>query len=131
MDKKTIGFIGESIAEMYLHERGSKIIERNFHIRGGEIDLIVLDEKNLVCVEVKTRTQPHFGTGVESITRNKKRILRRALHTYVEKLSLQNSSKNPSQIIFDSLRFDVISLELELSTRRVKKLTHIKNIDMS
>ncbi len=136
MDSKKLGNVGEEIATTYLRERGYQVIERNFYIRGGEIDLIMLDEKTLVFVEVKTRTQTDFGSGIEAITRNKKRILRRTMQTYIEKITApsnkenQNADKNPI-IKFTTIRFDVISLELDLQNSRVKKLTHIKNIDMS
>lgn len=68
-----IARLGEDLACKYLQNNGYKIIERNFHGRYGEIDIIAIDqssknEKVLAFVEVKTRTSLYFGTPFESIT---------------------------------------------------------------
>ena len=52
--KKGKGF--EDIACEYLTSLGYKILHRNFHCRGGEIDIIALDGNVLVFVEVKGTT---------------------------------------------------------------------------
>ncbi len=47
------GKIGEDIAFEYLKSHRYKILKRNFRTRLGEIDIIALDKKTLVFVEVK------------------------------------------------------------------------------
>ena len=54
MKTKEIGDFGESEACEYLKKQGYIIVEKNFHSRYGEIDIIALDEHCTVFVEVKT-----------------------------------------------------------------------------
>ncbi len=82
MNKVKIGKYGEDLACAYLKTKGYKIIERNFRIRGGEIDIIALDGKTLVYVEVKTRTTFEFGRPEESITWQKLKFLERVAKFY-------------------------------------------------
>ncbi|MBR6143320.1 MAG: YraN family protein, partial [Treponema sp.] len=42
VDTRTVGFKGEDRACSFLKEKGYTIIERNFHVPTGEIDIIVL-----------------------------------------------------------------------------------------
>jgi putative endonuclease len=51
--KQQIGEDGEQIAVEYLLSQGYKIIERNFHSRKGEIDIIAEDGEILCFIEVK------------------------------------------------------------------------------
>lgn len=54
--KKVIGQIGEQIARLYLMANGFEIVECNYRIRSGEIDIIAKRDDALHFVEVKTRT---------------------------------------------------------------------------
>ena len=76
------GKIGENLACSYLSKNGYKILERNFRIRGGEIDIIALDGQTLVYVEVKTRTSYVFGMPEEAVTLKKLKFLERASKFY-------------------------------------------------
>ena len=78
MSTKLRGDIGEELACKYLLQNGYKILERNFRIRGGEIDVIALDGETLAYIEVKTRTSYQFGRPEESITLRKLKFLERA-----------------------------------------------------
>ena len=69
---------GEGLACQFLQNEGYRIIERNFRIRGGEIDIIALDGETLAYIEVKTRTSYQFGRPEESITLRKLKFLERA-----------------------------------------------------
>lgn len=82
MNKLSIGKFGEDLAVSYLKKHGYKIIERNFRIRGGEIDIIALDKDTLVYVEVKTRSSHQFGLPEESVGYHKLRFLERASKFY-------------------------------------------------
>ena len=52
--RQAIGRQGEELAAAYLESRGMRVIERNFRVQGGEIDLIAEDGRYLAFVEVKT-----------------------------------------------------------------------------
>ena len=75
------GAAGEQLAADYLQGRGLTLIERNFRVRGGEIDLICRDGKALVFVEVRLRGRGDFGGAGASITASKRqRIILAARH---------------------------------------------------
>jgi putative endonuclease len=62
------GQAGEEAAAAHLQRRGLKIIERNFRVRGGEIDLICREGATTVFVEVRRRSRGDFGGAAASIT---------------------------------------------------------------
>ena len=55
------GAAAEDQALHFLQQRGLILVERNYHCRFGEIDLIMRDGKTLVFVEVKARSGSGFG----------------------------------------------------------------------
>ena len=61
MKRKELGNLGEKIALNYLQKENYRILERNFYCRQGEIDIIAQKQKEIVFVEVKTRTNNSFG----------------------------------------------------------------------
>lgn len=81
--KVTAGRIAEGQAAEYLLNLGYTIITRNYQIRGGEIDLIALDDDELVFVEVRWRSD---DLGEESIGAKKVATLRRAIQTYLREM---------------------------------------------
>jgi putative endonuclease len=53
---KKLGNLGEKIAENFLLQKSYQLIQKNYLIRGGQIDLVMLSPQgNIVFVEVKTR----------------------------------------------------------------------------
>lgn len=102
MFRKTLGNYGEFLAKTILEEQGYLIIETRFYTRYGEIDLIAKHQEQLVFIEVKTRIDTAFGSGLEAITRQKrKRLIRTAL------CYLQNKNYRDY-----SCRFDILALTL-------------------
>lgn len=57
----------------YLQQQGLKLLQKNFHGRHGEIDLIMLDKKILVFVEVRYRKNNAYGGALASITATKQK----------------------------------------------------------
>ena len=77
----TRGCEAESVAAKYLEARGLRVLERNFRVRGGEIDLICREGNTLVFVEVRLRSRQDFGGAGASITVTKqKRLILAARH---------------------------------------------------
>lgn len=75
------GAAAEQLAADYLQHQGLKLVERNFRIRGGEIDLICRDGKATVFVEVRLRSRSDFGGAAASITAAKQaRLILAARH---------------------------------------------------
>ena len=71
--KQVLGREGERIAEEYLKKKGYKVVERNYRCAVGELDLIVLDRRIVVFVEVKTRSGTGYGSPLEAVEFRKQR----------------------------------------------------------
>jgi putative endonuclease len=52
--RKSLGRRGEQLAADHFERLGWRIVERNFHTRLGELDLVAVDGNTLVFAEVKT-----------------------------------------------------------------------------
>lgn len=87
MTKQSVGNHGEHLACQYLKKQGYKILERNYRIRGGEIDIVAKENKTLVFVEVKTRWSHEYGLPVESMTPWKIKALLKPARFYVQKIN--------------------------------------------
>lgn len=107
---KSVGQIGEDLAAKYLSKAGYKIIERNYRIRGGEIDIIALDGNTLVYIEVKTRTSHTFGLPEESVTIPKLNFLIRAAKFY------RNCRRN----LPAGERIDVVAIDMTGNKPQIK-----------
>jgi putative endonuclease len=90
----------------YLKSQGLKFLMKNYGCRFGEIDLIMLDRKLLVFVEVRFRKNNIFGGGLESITPAKQQKLRRTAELF-----LQENSQ------YKNARFDVVSMSKNTQTK--------------
>ena len=91
----------------HLRSQGLKLIDSNFSCRYGEIDIIMLDKKVLVFVEVRFRKNNNFGGGLESITASKQRKLRKTAELYLQ----QNNR-------YENARFDVVSMSKNNQTNK-------------
>lgn len=69
--ESAIALIGETLAAGFLENSGFKIICRNYYSAYGEIDIIAVDDKELVFVEVKTRTGFSAEKAENSVTLKK------------------------------------------------------------
>lgn len=73
----------EARAARHLEGHGLRVVERNFRVRGGEIDLICRDGRTLVFVEVRQRSRSDFGGAGASITASKRRRIILAARHYL------------------------------------------------
>lgn len=115
--KQLSGIEGENLAVSFLRKKGYKIIERNFHAKGGEIDIIAQDEDALVFVEVKARSTEEYGSPLEAITYRKMKSLIRTAQFY--------KIKNPN--LPEAMRIDAVAITLD-SGNKVKSIELVKNI---
>ncbi len=75
------GRAAEDLAATFLQQQGLTLVERNYHCRFGEIDLIARENATLVFVEVRMRSGAAFGAAAASITAAKRdKLLRTARH---------------------------------------------------
>ena len=110
-----IGKLGENLACKYLQNQGYKIIGRNFEARQGEIDIIALDGKEMVFIEVKTRSNVTYGKPVEAVNEIKQKHLIKTIEYYIYKRHLEN----------EFIRIDIIEIYLYKNKYRVN---HIKQV---
>ena len=112
--KQLLGREGERIAEAYFKKKGYKIVERNYRCVLGELDLIVLDRRVLVFVEVKTRTGNGFGTPFEAVELRKQQKMIQAAQYFIAQKGLQQRDS----------RFDVVGISWP---GREPMVEHIEN----
>jgi putative endonuclease len=79
--KDAVGRYGERVAARHVQAAGWAVLARNWRSPSrevrGEIDMLALDGDTLVVVEVKTRRSASHGSGLEAVTPEKLRRLRR------------------------------------------------------
>jgi putative endonuclease len=74
--KQLLGDAGEAVAAALLERHGLRIVERNYRVKGGEIDLVARDGASVVFVEVRRRAGGQaYGGAAASVTRSKQRRL--------------------------------------------------------
>lgn len=85
-ERLNLGRAGEQLALDHLLRKGLRLEQKNYRVRSGEIDLVMWHGEILVFVEVRTRSDNHFGEAVESVLRRKRRkIVTVARHFLKEK----------------------------------------------
>ena len=107
MGRRTTGALGdraEQLAHEFLLDQGLRPVARNFRSRGGEIDLIMLDQRCLTFIEVRYRRSSDFLEPFVTVDRHKQRkIIRSAAMFAARNHRLANLA----------MRFDVVALEGE------------------
>ena len=107
--RQQLGNEGESIACAELERLGYSIIERNYRIRSGEIDIVAGDAGTVVFVEVKTKTDSSFSDPVESITKQKQRRLVSMAEQYAASTPLDRTP----------CRFDVVAVDVSVAPAKI------------
>lgn len=110
------GQLTESYAQQYLSKQGLTFIERNFHSRQGEIDLIMLDGDTYVFIEVKYRKSKEFGGAIAAVSASKQKKIKQCITFYLHQSSL-NEYNTPCRV-------DVVALEGDITQPDV---TWLKN----
>lgn len=114
MTNKETGNMGENAVCDYLEKRGYSIVERNFRIKGGEIDIIACNSEFIVFTEVKTRKKNSLVNGMDAISSSKKKFIIRTAAGY--------SVKNPLKL---QPRFDIA--EVITDKGRITDINYIEN----
>lgn len=109
------GIWGEELAAAYLREKGYVILERDWHSKHRDIDIIALHDNCIVFVEVKTRRNRDFGDPLQAVDHAKQKNLCRAINHYIH----YRKSNSP-------WRFDVITIVGELGSG-LPEINHIEN----
>jgi len=113
---QALGRRGERAAERYLRKRGYRIVARGERGRLGELDLIAVDGRTVVFVEVKTRRSHDAGHPSEAVGAEKQKRLTRLALAYLKR----------HELIECASRFDVLAITWPDGARQ-PKIEHIKN----
>ncbi|MBZ2189650.1 YraN family protein [Alcanivorax sp. JB21] len=101
LNRRQQGSAAERAAERWLQQQGLRTVQRNFHCRQGEIDLIMRTGNTLIFVEVRLRGSGEYGGALASVTPRKQRRLIHAARYYL--------ARYPSCHDMDC-RFDVLGM---------------------
>lgn len=92
--------IGEDLAVALLKEEGWTVLDRNWRLRLGELDIVARRGDCLAFVEVKARQAPAYVDPALGVDWRKQRQLRRVAGAYI-------ALRKP---VFRESRFDVIGV---------------------
>jgi putative endonuclease len=80
-ERATAGARAEGLAAALLARHGLRLLARNVRCRGGEVDLVALEDGTVVFVEVRLRRHRDFGGAAASIGwRKQQRVILAARH---------------------------------------------------
>ncbi len=114
--RRRLGDFGERVAAAHLEAKGYEVLERNWEVPEGEIDLIATRGDDLVFVEVRSRKGGAMGTPEESITGRKSGHVRAAAAAY----AMLHPEAAPNH------RIDLVVIELDRKGR-VMRVEQIEN----
>lgn len=119
---RTKGAIGELHAILFLKKKGYRILDQNFYVKGGEIDLIAEKPNGSIAfIEVKARQNLLHGMPYESVTKSKLHRLSKSIQFYLlkndyhkRKLSLEVISiiLNPDMTVKHIDHYDDLSINM-------------------
>lgn len=112
---KQIGDKGEQLAAWFLENKGYTILERNYRFERAEVDIVAYKEREIVFVEVKTRTSLKFGYPEDAVTDEKQQQIVKAAEAWLYERKMDGAP----------VRFDVVSILGTSSTEY--KINHFEN----
>ncbi|MBP6925672.1 MAG: YraN family protein [Candidatus Pacebacteria bacterium] len=119
-----IGEIGEGVAEKFLVKHGYTVIERNYTLKTGEIDIITLRSKEIGFWEVKTTqcSTRNVSRGTYNPFEN---IHAKKLKRFVQTVEQYLFSHNVSHETKWGIHGLAVYLDLETKEARVEVLENI------
>ena len=100
--KHLLGQWAEQTALLFLQSQQYQYVNKNYHSRSGEIDLIVKRDNELVFVEVKARSAGSYAEACEVISYSQQRKIIKTAQFFLQRY--------PNYYNFDC-RFDVICFD--------------------
>jgi putative endonuclease len=113
---QSLGRRGEAVATRYLRQLGYVIVARGHRDSIGEIDLVAVDGRTVVFVEVKTRASHETGHPADAVDEAKQRRLTRLALSYLKRHDLLECAA----------RFDVIAITWPAGSGQ-PTIEHIQN----
>jgi putative endonuclease len=125
--RRPLGRRGEDLAVEHFGRLGFRLLDRNFHSRSAEIDLILFDGQTLVFAEIKTRTTRDGSPRARESSDERKlgwpgiRQFKRSREAAFSWLREQGDSRPRAS----AMRFDVVRVRVDAQQRLVS-LDHIQ-----
>lgn len=101
VNRRELGRWGEAVARRHLVSCGYRLLETNWRISRGEIDLIMQIGEVIVFVEVKSRSSQEFGLPEAAVTASKQKRLIALAWSYLQE----------KEMLDREWRIDVIAVE--------------------
>jgi len=98
-----LGRRGEDEAARYLRGLGYRIVGRRERILRGDIDIVALDGRTVVFVEVRTRSDTSHGHPAETVGFTKRRRMAELANAYIRRHQLEDAS----------VRLDVVAVTFD------------------
>jgi putative endonuclease len=112
-NRNELGKLGEDIATIYLEKNNMPVLVRNWRYKRAELDIVAMDGKTMVFVEVKTRSDDSLSRPEEAVDTQKRGQMIKAAIAYM------HESKHDWAI-----RFDIISIIIK---KEIPYIDHIKD----
>jgi putative endonuclease len=106
--KKALGDRGEDAAVRFLTRLGYRIIECGYDSPLGELDIIAVDGRTVVFIEVKTRTSQDAGHPADAVDATKQRRMSQSALAYLKS----------KRLLEYPARFDVVAVTWPAGARR-------------
>lgn len=111
------GVWGEDLAAAFLREKGYIILERDWHSKHRDIDIIAQDGETTVFVEVKARRSREYGEPTDAIDIHKRSHLRNAIQHYLKYRNITH------------YRFDVVTIIGSVGSKN-PEIEHIEDFNI-
>lgn len=95
------------MAVNYLENNGFQILERNFHCKMGEIDIIAFKDNIIRFIEVKYRGSDAYGFAIQSISPRKQQRIYNTAQFYL----MKNKTYEQHEYSFDVITIQGNDLE--------------------
>ena len=89
-DRDALGRAGEDLAAKHLQSLGYRIIARRERVLRGDIDIVALDGRTVVFVEVRSRSDTRHGHPAETVGPVKQRRIAELANAYIRRHRLQD-----------------------------------------
>ena len=116
-DHLQTGVWGEDLAAAFLREKGYIILERDWHSKHRDIDIIAQDGETTVFVEVKARRSREYGEPADAIDNHKRSHLRNAIQHYLKYRNITH------------YRFDVVTIIGSVGSKN-PEIEHIEDFNI-
>lgn len=98
--RKIFGQAGEDAAVAFLKKQGYRILEKNYRVPVGEVDIIAEHKKTVVFIEVKSRADKEYQAPIEAVTPHKQHKIIQTAQSFLAR----------NRVVDRAIRFDVVSI---------------------